>query len=69
MLRLTVALTVDGYPLNLTILSLSKGQPRKLANKIRTVTKISFKIENTLYIYPSQVLFEVWHQIIMTLEQ
>ena len=32
----------------MTILTLSKGQLRTLASKVRTVTKIPFKIENTL---------------------
>ena len=62
MLRLTVGLTVDSQPLNLTILTLSNHQLRKVSNKVRTVTKISFKIEN-------KYLFEVWHQIMMALEQ
>ena len=54
MLWLTVGLTVDGYPFILTIVTLSKVQLRKLVNKVRTVTKISFKIENTLYLsFPS----------------
>ena len=36
--------------MNLTILTLPKRQLRKLANSVRTVTKTSFKIENTLHV-------------------
>ena len=54
---LSDGLTVDGQPLNLTVLTLSKRQLRKLANKVRTVTKISIKIENRQYVsFPSGFL-------------
>ena len=57
MLRLIVGLTADSEPSNLTILALSKRQLRKLANKVRTVKKTSYKIENTLYeSFPSAFL-------------
>ena len=53
MLRLTVV----GQTLHLTSLTLSKRQLRNLANKVRTVTKIDFQIENTLYVsFPSAFL-------------
>ena len=48
MLRLPVGLIVDGYLLNLTILTLPNRQLTTLANKLRTMTKVSFKIESTL---------------------
>ena len=69
MLWLTVGLTVDAQPLNFTILTLSKRQLRKLPNKVRNVTKISFNIENALYVSFPSAFFEVWHQIILVLEQ
>ena len=69
MLWLTMGLTVDGQPLNLTILTLPKRHLRKLPNKVRNVTKISFNIENTLYVSFASAFFEVWHQILLVLEQ
>ena len=69
MLWLTVGLTVDGQPLNFTILTLSKRHLRKLPNKVRNVTKLSFNIENALYVSFPSAFFKVWHQIMMVLEQ
>ena len=69
MLWLTVELTVDGQPLSYTILTLSKRHLRHLPNKVRKVSKISFNIENTLYVSFPSAFFEVWHQIMMVLEQ
>ena len=48
MLQLTVGLTFVGEPLSLLIVTLSKCQLSKFANKVRTVTKIYSKIENIL---------------------
>ena len=58
MLRLTMGLTVDSYPLNLTLLTFSMRQFRKLINEVRTVTKISFDIENTLHVSFKSAFFK-----------
>ena len=51
------------------IFTLSKRQLSTLATKVRMVTKASFKISKyIIYILPES-LSEVWHKIMMVLDQ
>ena len=57
MLQLTMALTIDVYPVNLIMVILSKSQLRKVVTQLRMVTKVSFDVRKYIIIYPSKVLF------------
>ena len=69
MLRLTLGLTVDSWPLNLMIFTLSKHQLNELAIKVGIATKVPFKIRKYIICILPKCLFEAWHKMMMVLQQ